>query len=297
MSRPPRSGLFVAAAALAAVTAVSASGQPAATNAPVDLIGLLARVGERVAVYYERAQSIVCTETVRLQTMDNGLSPDSRTRTLVYELRVSWDKAVEGAEPPEANVLRTLKTINGKPPKPGEEPGCLDPKPVSLDPLSFLLPQHQREYKFTYKGVGKAGDGHTAVMIDYAPAGKPEPEVTWNDSCVSVDIPSQTRGRVWIDRFGGDVLRIDETVLGPFDIRVPDTQQRKGASASMTLDRADSSIRYRAVTFAEPNEIVLLPESIEMMTVIRGSGAPRLRTTQTFSGYQRFVTSGRLIEP
>ena len=43
----------------------------------------------------------------------------------------------------------------------------------------------------------------------------------------------------------------------------------------MPLDRADSSIRYRTVTFSEPNEIVLLPESIEMMTVIRGSGAPR----------------------
>ena len=288
---------MIAAAGLAALTTVPASGQPATTNAPVDLVGLLGRVGERVAAYYERAQSIVCTETVRLQTMDNGLAPDSHVRTLVYELRVSWDKAVEGAEPPEANVLRTLRTINGKPPKPGEEPGCLDPKPVSLDPLSFLLPQHQREYKFTYKGVGKAGDGHTAVMIDYAPAGKPDTEVTWNDSCVSIDAPAQTRGRVWIDRFGGDVLRIDETVLGPFDVRVPDAQQRKGASAFMTLDRADSSIRYRAVTFSEPNEIVLLPESIEMMTVIRGSGAPRLRTMQTFSGYQRFVTSGRLVEP
>jgi len=284
------------AAVLAALTTVPVSGQSAA-NAPVDLAGLLTRVGERVAAYYERAQSIVCIETVQLQTLNNGLSPDVHVRKLVYELRVSWEKAAEGQEPPEASVLRTLKTINGKPPKAGEEPGCLDPKPVSLDPLSFLLPQHQREYKFTYKGVGKAGDGHAAVMIDYAPAGKPEPEVTWNDSCVSVDVPSQTRGRVWIDRFGGDVLRIDETVLGPFDIRVPDTQQRKGAGEWLTLDRADSSIRYRAVTFSEPNEIVLLPESIEMMTVIRGSGAPRLRTTQTFSGYQRFVTSGRLVEP
>jgi hypothetical protein len=291
-----RTGASIAAAALAVVTAVSAAGQPA-TPAPVDLAGLLARVGERVEAYYQRAQSIVCTETVRLQTMDNGLSPDPHVRQLVYELRVSWDKAAEGEEPHEANVLRTLKTVNGKPPKAGEEPGCLDPKPVSLDPLSFLLPQHQREYKFTYKGIGKTGDRHTAAMIDYAPAGKRPPEVVWKDSCVSIDVPSQTRGRVWIDRFGGDVLRIDETVLGPFDVRVPEAQQRKGAGALLTLDRADSSIRYRTVTFAQPNEIVLLPESIELMTVIRGSGAPRLRTTQTFTGYQRFVTSGRIAEP
>ena len=101
------------------------------------------------------------------------------------------------------------------------------------------------------------------------------PEIVWRESCVSINVPQQTRGRVWIDRFGGDVLRIDETVLGPFDIRVPEEQRRKGAVPTLTLDRADSSIRYRTVTFADPNEIVLLPESIEMMTVIRGSGAPR----------------------
>jgi len=293
MSGLPRTGALIATAILAAVSAAGES----AKDAPVDLVGLLARVGERVEAYYQRAQSIVCTEIVRLQPMDASLTPDPHTRRLEYELRVSWDKTAEGAEPAEANVLRTLKTINGKAPKPGEEPGCLDPKPVSLDPLAFLLPQHQREYKFTYNGSGKAGDGHTAVMIDYVPAEKQPPEVTWKDSCVSINVPSQTRGRVWIDRFGGDVLRIDETVFGPFDIRVPEAQVRKGAGATLTLDRADSSIRYRTVTFTDPNEIVLLPESIELMTVIRGSGTPRLRTTQTFTGYQRFVTGGRLVEP
>jgi hypothetical protein len=110
-------------------------------------------------------------------------------------------------------------------------------------------------------------------------------------------VPARTTGRLWIDRLGGDVLRLDETVMGPFDVEVPEAQRRKGATASIVLDRADSSIHYRAVTFTEPNEIVLLPESIEMMTVIRGSGTPRLRTTQTFTGYQRFVTGGRVVTP
>ena len=282
--------MLVAGAALAA----SAAGAPA-KDPPIDLAGLLARVGERVEAYYQRAQSIVCTEVVRLQSMDNGFNSDPHVRRLEYELRVSWDKSTDG-EAPDASVLRTLKTIDGRPPKPGQEPGCLDPKPVSLDPLSFLLPQHQREYTFAYKGIGKAGDGRTGVMIEYAPAGRPPPHVEWHDSCVSIDVPQRTRGRVWIDRFGGDVLRIDETVLGPFDIHVPDDQQRKGANPYLTLDRADSSIRYRPVTFTDPNEIVLLPQSIEMMTVIRGSGTPRLRTTQTFTNYQRFVTGGHLVE-
>jgi hypothetical protein len=282
--------------ALATASVASLGGQSA--NAPsIDLAALLARVGERIEAYYQRAQSIVCTETVQLVTMDMGFTPDPHTRRLVYELRVSWDKAGDSDTTPEANVLRQLKSINGRPPKPGEEPGCLDPKPVSLDPLAFLLPHHQQEYKFTYKGVGRIGDGRTAAMVDYAPAGKPPPEITWNDSCVSINVPARTTGRVWIDRFAGDVLRIDETVMGPFDVQVPESQRRKGANPSLVLDRADSSIRYKLVTFTEPNEIVLLPESIEMMSVIRGSGAPRLRTTQRFTGYQRFVTGGRVVTP
>lgn len=284
------------AAVLAAVSVVSLGGQPAQTP-PIDLAGLLARVGDRIEAYYQRAQSIVCTETVQLVTMDMGFAPDPHTRRLVYELRVSWDKAVDGDSTPEANVLRQLKSINGRPPKPGEEPGCLDPKPVSLDPLSFLLPHHQQEYKFTYRGVGKIGDGRTAAIVDYAPAGKPPAEITWRDSCVEINVPARTTGRVWIDRFAGDVLRIDETVMGPFDVQVPESQRRKGANTALVLDRADSSIRYRLVTFTEPNEIVLLPESIEMMSVIRGAGAPRLRTTQRFTGYQRFVTGGRVVTP
>jgi hypothetical protein len=282
--------------ALATASVVSLGGQ-SATTPSIDLSALLARVGERIEAYYQRAQSIVCTETVQLVTMDMGFTPDPHTRRLVYELRVSWDKAGDSDTTPEANVLRQLKSINGRPPKPGEEPGCLDPKPVSLDPLAFLLPHHQQEYKFTYKGVGRIGDGRTAAMVDYAPAGKPPPEITWNDSCVSINVPARTTGRVWIDRFAGDVLRIDETVMGPFDVQVPESQRRKGANPSLVLDRADSSIRYKLVTFTEPNEIVLLPESIEMMSVIRGSGAPRLRTTQRFTGYQRFVTGGRVVTP
>jgi hypothetical protein len=282
--------------ALATAPAVSLAGQSA--NAPaIDLAGLLARVGERIEAYYQRAQSIVCTETVQLVTMDMGFSPDPHTRRLIYELRVSRDKAGDGDATPEANVLRQLKSINGRPPKPGEEPGCLDPKPVSLDPLAFLLPHHQREYKFTYKGVGKIGDGRTGVIVEYAPAGKPPPEITWKDSCVEINVPARTTGRVWIDRFAGDVLRIDETVMGPFDVQVPESQRRRGANPTLVLDRADSSIRYKLVTFTDPNEIVLLPESIEMTSVIRGSGAPVLRTTQRFTGYQRFVTGGRVVTP
>jgi hypothetical protein len=286
-------GVMTAPIVLAAVCVSGAAAKDAPP--PIDLPGLLARVGERVEAYYARAQSILCVETVSLQPMDSNFGGGLHTRRLVYELRVSWEAATADTLP-EANVLRQLMSIDGHPAKPNEEPGCLDPKPVSLDPLSFLLPHHQREYKFSYKGSGRAA-GRAAAMISYAPAGSPPPEITWNDSCVSINIPTRTTGRLWVDTETGDVLRIDETVLGPYDIEVPMSERKKGANASLTLDRADSSIRFKPVPFTNPEETVLLPESIEMMSVIRGSGAPRLRIRQDFTGYQRFVTGARVVVP
>jgi hypothetical protein len=55
------------------------------------------------------------------------------------------------------------------------------------------------------------------------------------------------------------------------------------------------SIRYKPVAFADPDETLLLPASIDSVTVIRNSGVPRLRTTQTFANYRRYVTGGRLV--
>ena len=89
-------------------------------------------------------------------------------------------------------------------------------------------------------------------MIDYGPVSAGPVEATWRDGCVSVDAPARTTGRVWIDTATGDVLRIDERVLGPIDIEVPEAQRRKGATGWLTLDRADSSIRYKAVAFTDP---------------------------------------------
>jgi hypothetical protein len=284
MSRPRASALIVTilAGALAAT----------AGEAPVDLPGLLARVGERVQAFYDRAQSIVCAETISFEFLDTSLSRDPRNRRLQYDLRMSWEKIADSPDV-EGTALRTLKTVNGRPPKPNDDAKCLDPKPTAVDTLSFLLPHHQKEYTFIYKGVGKTGDGHTAVMVDYVPLSKEKPKYVWNESCFSVDAPTRTRGRVWIDRFGGDVLRLDETLSGPLDVDVPKAEQRRSGVNSLTIDRSDTTVRYKTVTFTDPNEIVLLPDEYESMVVVRGQ--PRQRTSHKYTGYQRFVTGGRLV--
>ena len=283
--------MSVAVAAAAAIAVVPAAGQP---NVPVDLPGVLARIGERVEAYYARAQSIICVETLRVERLSRGLVPEPFVRVLEYELRVSREAATAAYPEPEANVVRQLKKVNGRVPKPKDDPDCLDPYDVSLDPLSFLLPHHQGEYKFSYKGNGRV-NGRAFVMIDYVPISSGRVEATWRDGCVSIDAPGHTTGRLWIDTATGDVQRIDEQVRGPISLEIPRPQRRLETVDSLTLDRAGSSIRYKPVTFTDPDETIMLPESFENLSVTGGAFSS-IRMTHRFTGYQRFVTGGRIVQ-
>ena len=159
----------------------------------------MARVGERIESSYARAHSIICEETVRLEPLGFDLLSDGgHVRQLVYELRVAWDAAADAGgdagKPPTARVLRELLTVDGRPPRPGDEPGCMDPKPVSPEPLGLLLPHRQGDYVFTWRGQGRER-GRTSVTLDYKPARVQPASVVWTEKCVSIDYQG-TRGRV-----------------------------------------------------------------------------------------------------
>jgi hypothetical protein len=49
------------------------------------------------------------------------------------------------------------------------------------------------------------------------------------------------------------------------------------------------------VAFSDPDEVVLLPESIETVTVIR-NGLQSMRRSQIFSDYRRFLTGSRIVK-
>jgi hypothetical protein len=289
--RPARAAAALVLAALAlSVPAIAKDPEPS-----IDLAGLLARIGERVEAYDTRAQSIICTETVRMQTVDRNLTPDPFARVLVYELRVSRYPPTDADPRPEPNIVRQLKKINGRVPKGNEESSCLDLSDVALDPLSFLLPDHQAEYRFSYKGNRRLGS-RSAAMVDYVPLSTAPPVATWRDGCVSLDAPSRTSGRVWIDTMSGDVLRLDEQMRGPVDLEIPKPHRHPNGGTSLTFERTETSIRYKSVAFADPEEVVMLPESLESLSVAAGSSYRSVRVTQTYAGYQRFVTGGRIVQ-
>ena len=254
----------------------------------------LDRIGAYVESYYSRAQRIVATEVVTLQPLTRDFGFDGFARRLEYELRVEWNpEAPEGTDP--ATVVRTLIKASGPRLGPPDQPDCLDPRAVSPEPLAFLLPARRDKYTFSLAGAGRA-NGREALLLDYKPVAPEPPKVEWNRDCAWVELPGRTRGRVWADPENGGVLRFDEHLVGQVDIPGPTDRRRAAAPRWFTFQRADTSTYYEPVTFTDPDETLLLPSRIESVTVILNSGVPRMRVTQAFSNYRRFVTASRIVE-
>jgi len=281
--------------AVAALLAGLTASPAAPSTQDIDLSQLLDRVGQRVTEWYSRAQSIVSNEEVRIQQLRYDLTPTAPLRRLGYELRVAWNP--ERAEPgqlPEATVVRQLTSVNGGEPRAGDDSGCYDPKSVSPEPLAMLLPDRRDEVRFSVAGRTRVGE-RDALVVDFQGIERQTPEVVWSGDCVSVDLPGWMRGSIWIDAASYDVLRLDEHLVGQFEFDVPRARQRRGATRSMVIERADSSIRYRRVDFEDPAESLMLPAEVETMTVIRGPGVRRTRIWQRYSGHRRFLGAARVI--
>jgi hypothetical protein len=184
--------------------------------------------------------------------------------------------------------------VNGRAPRERDEPECMDPKAVSSEPLAMLLPEQRRQFVFTPAGNARV-DGRAALMLDYRGVSPGPPEITWTEECVTVSLPGRAYGRIWVDADTHDVLRLDEHLSGQFDFPVPREHMRRGASRYMTIERADSSIEFKPVTFSDPDETLLLPVAVTSLQIVRGNSTQRTRITRRFSEHRRFLTEGRIL--
>jgi hypothetical protein len=274
------------------MTPAAGAAQPVAG---AQLAETLARTARRVEDYYARARTLVSTERVRIQPLGTDLLPIGLGRRLLYELRVEWEPPAAGQPDGDAQVVRRLLSVNGRASRADGDPGCIDPSPVSPEPLAIFRAAARHRYAFTWAGTSRT-DGRDSVMLDYRHAMPADPEIVWKDECVSIDVPAKTLGRAWLDSETGEVLRLDERFDGQFDVPVPWKHQRAGSPALMTIIRNDTSIRYRRFAFSDPDETLLLPATIDTVSIIRNAGSPRVRVTQTFSDYQRFRTDSRVVK-
>jgi hypothetical protein len=268
----------------------------------IDLEGVLDRAAARVVDYFARAQSIVCLEKVALQRLSMGYSADGPARFVESELRLSWEPSKEDPMPKEARTLRHVLRVNGHPPRKKDWNNCTTPEQQDSEeqPLSMLLPESRAELAFEYSGRDKL-DGREAVVIAFQEKKvKPTVDVTLvedNENCISFDIDGGMRGKLWIDAETSEVLRLDRALRGLVEIPLPRKVQRFGVNHFWTMERWDSSIRFKAVKFDDPSETLILPVSSSTFQITRGAGTPRLRTTTQYTSYRRFMTGGRVITP
>jgi len=90
--------------------------------------------------------------------------------------------------------------------------------------------------------------------------------------------------------------RVEQNVGGPVDVTVPlRIQRRHNLQDRVVIVRQDTTIRYRTVNFSDPDELLLLPESIDSLVVVSG-GLQSTRRSQTYSDYKRFVGDSRVVD-
>lgn len=276
-----------------ALTVVAAAG---AQNQP-DVGELLMRVGERIAEFYNRAKNVVCIEKSTVQAVDLNNSTVGFPRTVESELHVE-----ASGTPGEAVFVRRVRKVNGRVPREQDSKdraGCTDPNPLTSEPLGFLVPSHRSEYQFKPAGIGKDRN-RPAFLIDFEAVNRRSTPVLiedpdGHDDCFDWSGHIASKGRIWVDADTYDVLRVDRWLLGPVDVKVPVLLERRyHFDRWIELVRNDVTIRYRAVAFSDPDEVLILPESISSFILIR-RGLQSTRRTQTFSDYKRFVTDGKIV--
>ena len=288
-----------AAGVVAALGLALAASLSADQSAPMDVNGVLRRAGDKVIEFFARAQSIMCLEKVSLQKLGIGWGAEGAARRVESELRLSWEPSADDPTPTLARTLRQVLRVNGSKPRKNDWDNCTTPEQQDAEeqPLSLLLPTEREKYAFTYSGR-EVIDHRDAIVIAYREIKKPTVDVSLvedKEDCISFDIQGGTRGKIWIDAETHDVLRLDRSLIGLIDFPLPrKVARRPGVNWFWTVERLDSSIRFRRVTFADPEETLVLPVESSQLQIIRG--ASRLRTSTQYLSYRRFLTGARVVQ-
>lgn len=287
---------------LTTAAALCVLGVAATAQTPADVETILRLVGERLEQCYKRAQNVVFTEKKTVQPVTHDYSPMGFARVTEYELRVEPDETQSDGSS-EVKILRQLLRVNGRPPRDKDKKdraGCTDENPLSDEPLAFLLPDNRADYRFVLSGPGKGKDQNT-LILDFTsskPEGKGElaEDARGHEDCFSWSLPVAIKGRVWIDATSYDVVRVEQRMAGMADLTVPfKLARRHNLEDHIVVERRDKTIRYKPIAFRDPEETLLLPESIETLIMVRG-GLESTRSRQSFSDYRRFVTGARVVK-
>jgi hypothetical protein len=174
--------------------------------------------------------------------------------------------------------------VNGRPARKNQEPGCTDPKTGTPEPLEFLLRHNQSRYRFSLADAGSGGPSGTQAL-DFVETPPERVQITWKGNCFNAEGGGH-QGRLWFDVETFDIRQVEVRLAKPFLVPMP--AGYVGIYPAIRVERWESTLRFSRVNFTQPDETVLLPESVDTLTVFRG--APSMRMTQKLTNFRRFLS-------
>jgi hypothetical protein len=252
---------------------------------------VLVRAGEYVERYYERASSLLATETVVVRPQERGADHEGYWWRMTNEVR--FEPGPSALSPPR--ITRRLLSAKAPALGPPFQSDCFEQTSFSIDPLVLLLPAERGKFRFSTGRIDTIA-GVRAQRIDFVPLTREPPIVEWQGRCGIIRSVGSTRGRLWVEPESGEVIRIEDRLPDAVRLPGPPRTSDPNAPREFTLQRFDTTVEYKRFAFSDPEEVLLLPSLVESVSAVHGSGVPRVLITRTFSDYRRFLGSGRVVQ-
>jgi hypothetical protein len=276
--------------------------KPSAPNDKEIVKNLLERAGERIQKYQDAMLSIAFTEILQQQELRSDGTPKNKPKEFVYDSIVVTRTSAVNKENSFPLITRTLKTVDGKPTEQKnlkQRSKCADtnPRPAYGDPLNFLLPKNRGIYTFSYAGEAELDRRKTAIiLINQPPATEPVKIIT-KGNCFHLSRGLQGQGKIWIDLNTYDVVQLQWNLAESFSGKIPAGVAKFGVfplfrpAREISYDKQEFTMRFRAVTFQNPEQVLWLPSSSESVWILKGAAIEGFRTTTEYTRYKRFLTS------
>jgi hypothetical protein len=274
----------------------------------IQLNHLLERVGEKIQKYHDAMFSIAFTEVLRQQELKSDETPKNKPKEFVYESIVVSRTAQANQQNSFPVINRTLKSVDGKPTEQKNLPQrskCIEtnPQPAYADALTFLLPQNRNDFIFSYAGEAELEGRKTAVVLISQPPASEPVKIVQTADCFRLSRSLQMQGTIWIDPNTFDVIQLQWRQAETFSGKTSAGVSKFGIfpvfrpAKEINYEKQETTIRFRPVTFQNPEQVLLLPSSRVSAWILKGAKIAGFRVTSDYSRYRRFLTTVEIKDP
>lgn len=134
------------------------------------------------------------------------------------------------------------------------------------------------------------------ILINQPPAFEPVKIVDTGD-CFRLSRSLRRQGKVWIDLNTYDVVQLQWQLAESFSGKTSAGVAKFGIfpvfrpAKELSYEKQEMTIRFRPVTFQNPEQSLLLPSFSESAWILKGARIAGFRVTTDYTRYRRFLTS------